>query len=182
MNDDDPGLSSGEAGPDVGPAVAPYILLLEDSPGEAELFCQALICAWERQVSKPVAPRPIIDVQYTAQGALDALNAHIALKPNGLSDLPDLIVLDLDLPAGNSLTFLREIRRDVDLSKLPVIAMVWADDEPTIRALGGQGVAGYVIKPMLFEDLIVLVGDVCRHFLFEKPHHELCEPGRELLT
>lgn len=176
MSDNETSLHTGDAEPDSQPAVAPYILLLEDSPGEAELFCRALVCARERLVPKPDTVGPTVEVQHTARGALDALKAHMERKPH---DLPDLIVLDFDLPAGNSLMFLQELQRDFRLAKLPVIVMVWSDDESIVRALGGRGVAGYVVKPMLFEDLIVLVGDVCQHVLSQTSHQELCRLGQE---
>ncbi len=147
---------------------APRILLLEDSPGEAELFCQALVNAWQRYAPKTVADSPTIEIRHTARGALEILKSHIELKP---SSLPHLIVLDFHLPAGNSLAFLRALQQDVRLAKVPVIVMVWSDDESIARSLRAFGVAGYVVKPVLFEDLIIRVKDICRYILSETVHH-----------
>ncbi len=69
---------------------APRILLLEDSPGEAELFCQALVNAWQRYAPKTVADSPTIEIRHTARGALEILKSHIERKP---SSLPHLISL-----------------------------------------------------------------------------------------
>ncbi len=80
-------------------------------------------------------------------------------------------MLDFDLPAGNSLAFLRALQQDVRLAKLPVIVMVWSDDESIARSLRAFGVAGYVVKPVLFEDLIIRVGDICRYIVSETVHH-----------
>jgi len=87
-------------------AEIPRILHLEDSPGEAELFCHALVRTCELLESRPESPRPEIDMQHTAQPALDVLRKQVALEARGL---PDLIVLDLNLPGGTSLTFLQEL-------------------------------------------------------------------------
>lgn len=152
---------------DSGPQEGPRILLLEDSPAEAELFCQALVYAWQRLEPKPAAARPTIELRHTAHSAIETLKSHIELNP---SSLPDLILLDFDLPAGNSLMFLRALQQDVRLAKLPVIVMAWSDRESIIRSLRAFGVAGCVVKPLLFEDLIILVGDICRHVLLSTSH------------
>lgn len=147
------------------------ILLLEDSPGEAELFCEALVLAWEKLGPEPEASRPGIDVQRTAKDALEFLRNPARQATH---NLPDLVVLDLDLPGGTSLTFLRELRMDSRLATLPVIAMAWSDAQSIVGSLGGLGVVGYVVKPMLFDDLVALVGGFCRQLLPENSRQEFC--------
>lgn len=168
-------MSTANAESDSQPQEAPRILLLEDSPAEGELFCQVLVYAWQRQAPKPVAAKPTIELRHTAHGAIETLKSHIELK---LSNLPDLIVLDFDLPAGGSLTFLRALQQDVHLAKLPVILMAWAKDESIVRSLRAFGVAGYVVKPVLFEDLIILAEDLCRHVLLDTSHQEFSQLDR----
>jgi len=152
------------------------ILLLEDSPGEAELFCEALALAWEKIGPEPEVPRPGIDVQRTAQDALEFLRNSLG---QGTSKLPDLVVLDLDLPGGTSLTFLRELRMDSRLATLPVIVLAWSEEQSIVRCLGGLGVVGYVVKPMLFDDLVALVGGFCRHVLPENFRQKFCALNRK---
>lgn len=159
-----------------GSAEAMKILLLEDSPGEAELFCEALVLAWEKLGPDQEASRPGIDVQRTAKDALEFLRSPAGQEAH---NLPDLIVLDLDLPGGTSLTFLRELRRDSRLATLPVIVMAWSDAQSIVRSLGGLGVGGYVVKPMRFDELVTLVGGVCRHVFFGGSRQEFCWLGRK---
>ena len=66
------------------------ILLLEDGEAEAELFCHALVLAWQMLESKPEVPRPDIAVRRTAQDALDDLTKRVVSEASGLSDLVDL--------------------------------------------------------------------------------------------
>jgi DNA-binding NarL/FixJ family response regulator len=127
-----------------------------------------LVYSWQRHAPQTIADSPTIEIRHRAQGALEILKSHIELKP---SSLPLLIVLDFDLPAGNSLSFLRALQQDVRLAKLPVIVMVWSDDESIVGSLRAFGVAGYVVKPVLFEDLLIPVGDICRYILSETVHH-----------
>jgi len=148
------------------------ILLLEDSPGEAELFCEALVLAWEKLGSDPEAPRPGVAVHFTAKDALECLRNPTRNETN---KLPDLVVLDLDLPGGTSLAFLRVLRTDSRLAQLPVIVMAWSEEQSIVRTLGWLGVARFVVKPMLFDDLVALVGGFCRHVLPENSRQEFCE-------
>lgn len=122
----------------------------------------ALVLAWGKRGPAPAALRPGIDVQRTAQDALEYLRNSAGQQTH---NLPDLVVLDLDLPGGTSLTFLRELRVDSRLATLPVIVMAWSDEQLIVRSLDGLGVVGYVVKPMLFDDLVALVGGFCRHGL-----------------
>ena len=158
--------------PASGSAEAMRILLLEDSPGEAELFCEALVLAWEKLGPEPEASRPGIDVQRSAKDALEYLRNPTRQKAH---KLPDLVVLDLDLPGGTSLMFLHELHMDSRLATLPVIVMAWSDEQSIVRSLGGPGVVGYVVKPMRFDDLVTLVGGFCRHVLLSgSSRREFC--------
>ena len=152
------------------------ILLLEDSPGEAELFCEALVLACDKLGPEPEAPRPGIDVHGHCAG-----RTGISQEPSRakINNLPDLVVLDLDLPSSTSLTFLRELRMDSRLATLPVIVMAWSDEQSILRSLGGLGVVGYVVKPMLFNDLVALVGGFCRHVLSGNSRQEFCALDRK---
>jgi DNA-binding response OmpR family regulator len=151
-------------------AKVPRILLLEDSPGEAELFCHALVRACELLESRPESPRSEIDRQHTAQPALDVLREQVALEARGR---PDLIVLDLNLPGGSSLTFVQELRKDSRLTNLPVVAMAGTDDRATVRTLDGLGVVDDVVKPLRFAELITVVGGFCRRILRETSRQDL---------
>ena len=61
-------------------ADAPRILLVEDSPGEAELLCQAHALTWDRFEPEAKSFRPSVDVRYTAQDAVEGLKRQVGLK------------------------------------------------------------------------------------------------------
>lgn len=153
------------------PPEAPKILLLEDSPEEAELFRVALDFAWEARHSNSEVARPGIQVQCTARDTLASLRKTCDLNQH---NIPDLVVLDLDLPLGTSLVFLRALRQDARFAKLPVIVMAWSEEPSIIRSLDELGIVRYIIKPMQFDDLVTIVGDICRQIFPEVPPQELC--------
>lgn len=144
------------------------MLLVEDSPGEAELFCHAVAFALESQ-SALAAPAQV-HVRHTATDALAVLKDWAA---GGSDHLPELVVLDLDLPGGTSVWFLQELRQDALLKNLPVVVMAWSEEESIVRSLYTLGVAAYVIKPLLLADLFTLVSRLCQEHL---PARELA-PG-----
>ena len=148
--------------PPAHPGASRTILLLEDSPGEAELFCKALLFAWKKVGPELGAQRPDIEVHYTAKDALEFLVNRSELQAK---NLPDLVVLDLDLPCGTGLTFLRQLRKDSRLITLPVIVMAWSREQPSFRSIEGLRIVGSVVKPMLFDELVVHVGSFCRYLL-----------------
>lgn len=152
-------------------AEIPRILLLEDSPGEAELFCEALVLAWRSAGCGSEASRPGIEVRHTAQDALNSLRKRAESETG---NLPELVVLDLDLHGRTSLTFLRELRQDRRLASLPVITMAWSGEQEMACTLNRLGVAGYFVKPLRFADLLIMVGDICRTWLPVDRRRELC--------
>lgn len=156
---------------------APHILLVEDSPGEAELFHQAVVLNRDEGKPQNQGLRPKVDVAHSAKSALDALRKQAEMSP---ASQPSPVVLDLDLPVGSGPTFLQEIRQDSRFHDLPVIGLLWAEDETSIRSLDGLGLLAYEVKPLFFADLLTLVGRFCRHFFPMNPRLELCGQDRGL--
>ncbi len=64
---------------------------------------------------------------------------------------PDLVLLDLDLPDGNGLTFFEQVAPNV-----PVLAMTASTDADLARQLQALG-ARYIIKPITARDLLNMV-------------------------
>ena len=133
--------------------MAPYILLVEDSAAACELIEQAF-----GQQKHAVALR-------FASSVADAL-AFLNRQADSLdADLPAAVLLDLKLGGEHGLQFLRRLREDTRLSRLPVIVLTTSDDPSDIEACYRYGANGYTVKPDRFDDLAVLVGDLCRYWL-----------------
>lgn len=61
-------------------------------------------------------------------------------------EMPDLVILDILLPKGNGISFLRSLRKDPRTAKIPVVAFSNYDDPPTKRDAFSLGVKDYLIK------------------------------------
>ena len=89
----------------------------------------------------------------------------------------DLIILDLVLPDGSGLDFLRALRARSDV---PVIVLTSRDEE-TDRVVGLEmGADDYVLKPFSPREVVARVRAVLRRFRGDRPQEEppLQGPGR----
>lgn len=136
------------------------ILLVEDSPGECELFRRAL-----EQVE--FAGR-----LSTAPDAKSALKVLEAAAEPGTGALPLLIVLDLKLASQTGLTVLRRIRQDLRFAHVPVVMLTTSDDLHDMQASYEAGANGYVVKPGTFVELVSFVNDLSRFWLIWNRTHK----------
>ena len=124
------------------------VLLIDDSPGERELFHQALL-------------RTGLDiVLYSEQDAGAALHF---LRHR--SELPGLILLDWHLSHQRGDGFLKRMRAEPRFAAIPVVAFTTSDDGTDLSTAYANAVNGYVVKPETFEDLVPCVVDICRYWL-----------------
>ncbi|MBP5199297.1 MAG: response regulator [Schwartzia sp.] len=66
----------------------------------------------------------------------------------------DLVLLDFQMPVMNGLKTLELIRKREDLKDTPVIFLTAASDRDTVMKAGLMGVADYIKKPFMPQDLI----------------------------
>jgi len=71
--------------------------------------------------------------------------------------LPDLILLDLNMPKMSGLEFLYEIRKDKNLRSLMVVILTTSNNESDIKMAYNYNVAGYIVKPIDFNALVEVV-------------------------
>ena len=66
----------------------------------------------------------------------------------------DLVLLDFQMPVMNGLKTLELIRKREDLKEIPVIFLTAASDRDTVIKAGMMGVADYIKKPFMPQDLV----------------------------
>jgi len=79
--------------------------------------------------------------------------------------LPDVVMLDLQMPLMDGQEALREIRNDPSLRHIPVIVMTTSKLEADIFQSFYDGANSYVVKPINYGDLENLLKDVKRYWL-----------------
>jgi CheY-like chemotaxis protein len=93
-----------------------------------------------------------IDSEYNLQTAYNGIEALDMLNNTNAKTLPDVILLDLNMPKMNGIEFLRIIRNDAKLKDIRVFIMT-TSSESTERAEAEElGISGYIIKPLSYTD------------------------------
>jgi CheY-like chemotaxis protein len=118
------------------------ILLVEDNPGDVRLAMEAL---QEGVVRKNV---------HVAEDGVAAIEYLQRLSIAGRGALPDLVLLDLNLPKRNGHEVLAEIRRDVQLRRIPVVVFTSSAAAPDVHQAYDLHANCYVTKPPGFAELV----------------------------
>lgn len=119
------------------PALRPIeILLVEDNLGDARLIQETL---------KDGRIRNQIHLTKDGQAALDYLEAG---KTGTIPGLPELILMDLNLPRMDGWELLQRIKADPVLKVIPVIVLTSSDSERDIRRCYELAANCYLTKPL----------------------------------
>lgn len=113
------------------------IALAEDDSDDQLLFSEAL-----KQVCKESTLHAVVN----GMQMLDLLE-------EGKKSLPDVIVLDVNMPGMSGIECLRIIRKTNGLDHLPVIIMSTSTNPKTIDEAFAHGADSYAVKPGKFDDL-----------------------------
>ena len=93
-----------------------------------------------------------LDTDYELLTAYNGKEALAMLQAAGQEFLPDVILLDLNMPKMNGIEFLKILRNDSRLRDIKVFIMT-TSAEPVDRLTTEQlGVSGYIIKPLNYQD------------------------------
>lgn len=126
------------------------ILLVEDNPGDVRLIQEA-VKVTDRVVS--------LQTVSSGDGAVEFLHEASA------DSLPDLVLLDLNLPGRDGCGVLEAIRDDPQLKLLPVIVLTSSEtDEDVARCYEARANA-YLTKPTSPDEFISLVSTLERFWI-----------------
>ena len=112
------------------------ILLVEDSPDDADLTIDALR---EGRVRNRITH---VEDGVEAMAYLRREGKHAAAQR------PDLILLDWRMPRKNGREVLTEVKTDADLKSIPVVVMTSSDDDQDVLDAYKRHVNCYVTKPV----------------------------------
>lgn len=124
------------------------ILLVEDSPTDALLAKEAL------RDSKLVN---------TLHHVVDGVEAMAFLHRTGkyaAVPIPDLILLDLNLPRKDGREVLAEIKEDQRLKRIPVVVLTTSEAESDVLAAYGHHANCYIVKPVDFSKFSQVVQNI----------------------
>jgi len=76
------------------------------------------------------------------------------------NEKPCIILLDLNMPKMNGFEFLKILKANDLLKKIPVVVLTTSGDKVDIVESFKLGVAGYVVKPINYKEFVERVGAV----------------------
>jgi CheY-like chemotaxis protein len=126
-----------------------HILLVDDNEGDILLTREALEEA--RIINK-------ISIAYDGIQAIDLLKK----SARGAGTMPDLILLDINLPKMNGTEVLSIIKTDPELRRIPVIMLTTSSSEKDILASYNNYANCYITKPVdldRFMDVVRTIED-----------------------
>lgn len=125
------------------------VLLVEDEPADANLVRMAL------KENK---------VYCRLHHVLDGVEALSFLRREGEAyldkPLPDLILLDINMPRMNGRELLRLLKADEAFSSIPVVMLTTSDVDRDIAESYRLGASGYITKPVDIEQFILAIKQV----------------------
>ncbi|MFA7279417.1 MAG: response regulator [Sterolibacterium sp.] len=129
------------------------ILLVEDEPADAHLVRQAIK---EGEVD--------CSLQHVVDGikALEFLQRQVEAEQ--CPGLPDLILLDLNMPRMNGREFLAAVKADARFVAIPVVVLSTSQVERDVAQAFQLGAAGYLTKPADMDEFFSSIHQLCRYW------------------
>ncbi|MEL6865589.1 MAG: response regulator [Bacteroidota bacterium] len=85
---------------------------------------------------------------------LDYLHNRGKFSDLSKNPIPDLILLDLNMPKKDGREVLGEIKRQSQFQRIPVVIFTTSNDEENIKKMYELGVNSYITKPVSYQGLV----------------------------
>jgi len=132
------------------------ILLVEDNPADEALTLRAF-----KKINQSVH----ITVVRDGAEAVDFIFCKGAYKDRDPQDLPQLILMDMNLPKLSGIDVLRRIRANEHTQLLPVIMLTSSREEQDLIESYRSGANSYVRKPINYDDFLEAVRQLSLYWL-----------------
>ena len=124
------------------------ILLVEDSESDTRLIKEFL------------KEEGIDHVLYVVEDGVEALKfVHTHCKPDA-HYCPDIIMLDLNLPKMSGVEVLKEMKKDNNLKRIPVIILTTSDAQEDIDECCKNHADCYLVKPADLSDFETVINSI----------------------
>ncbi|PKA99845.1 response regulator receiver domain-containing protein [Flavobacteriaceae bacterium MAR_2009_75] len=78
--------------------------------------------------------------------------------------LPDLIILDLNMPRMNGNEFLKSIKQSEVFKYIPVAVLTTSQNREDMVDCYTTGIAGYIVKPLKYEDYVKKIDKILAYW------------------
>jgi CheY-like chemotaxis protein len=105
---------------------------------------------------------------FVCNNGLEALAFLRGEHESSTTEIPKIILLDLNMPKMGGIEFLREIRKNDELKNISVFVMTTSNEDRDKVDAYNLNVAGYILKPLSMERFIEAVSTLNNYW-------KLCE-------
>jgi CheY-like chemotaxis protein len=132
------------------------LLLVEDNPDDEEL---TLLAFEQSRIVNEVV------VAHDGVEALDYLFGRGIYTERDLSDMPALILLDLQLPRLNGLEVLQRLRSDDNTKLIPVVMLTTSNEQQDLINSYRLGCNSYIRKPVDYDQFVTALQQLGMYWL-----------------
>ena len=117
---------------------------------------------------------------YWAEDGYEAMNFLFRRGIYKNAPIPDLILLDLNMPGKNGFEVLRELKAQEKFRKIPVVILTSSRDRENVSRGYGIGASSFMLKPMTFDEMANAMQSLCEYwFALVKLPEGAPESGRK---
>lgn len=132
------------------------ILVADDDPDDRQLAQEAL---------REARLANCTDFVEDGEELMDYLKRRGDFADRAGTDLPGLILLDLNMPRKDGREALAEIKADPRLRRIPIIAFTTSTAEEDVFKTYDLGVNSFIVKPITFDNLVKVMSKVTDYWL-----------------
>ena len=95
----------------------------------------------------------------------EAKNGEEALQHlENRDQMPDIILLDLNMPKINGIEFLKILKADEDLKHIPTVILTTSSNQKDLLECYKTGMSGYILKPLKYENYVKKIESVLNYW------------------
>lgn len=136
------------------------ILMADDDPDD---------CMMTKEALEEAGLHVDFSTVHDGETLLDYLHQRGAFEGLQGQALPELILLDLNMPKLDGREALRAIRAEPTLKHIPVVAFTTSSEAVEVRRMYALGANSFLVKPVAFDTLVGLMKTLY-HYWFQTAH------------
>ena len=135
---------------------APVVLMIDDDEEDIYLTRRAF-CSYQENLK-------FNSVQNGTE-LYDYLNFRGQYADNLATDLPDVILLDINIPKANGFDLLERLKSDEDFKHIPVSMLTTSNSQKDIHKAYSLGASSFICKSVSAEGMKEVAQNFCQYWL-----------------
>jgi len=131
--------------------------------------CRPILLVEDDDVDALTTQRALNDLKVTNElvHKVDGEDGLEYLRDEG-NGRPCVILLDLNMPRMDGFEFLKIVKADDVLKRIPVVVLTTSDSERNVVEGFNQGVAGYIVKPVDYKQFVEAMRTIDMYWTLSK--------------